>query len=108
MKTLIKLVNGQEVSRKSGYLTVENAENAGNSWLRDCTIHSEIRKNRSVEITNGIFVIRNTKTDQTFDTTEMKFFASNWEPEYTIDRTYLEMIMNNYSEQFENCVIEEN
>ena len=39
MKTLIKLVNGTEVSRKSGYANLENANNAGNSWKRDCRIH---------------------------------------------------------------------
>lgn len=50
MKTVIKLVNGKEVSRKSGYSNIENATNAGNSWLRDCTIHAEVRKNRSIEI----------------------------------------------------------
>ena len=50
MKTVIKLENGKEVSRKGGYANLENATNAGNSWLRDCTIHSEIRNERTIEI----------------------------------------------------------
>ena len=47
MKTLIKLVNGKEVARKSGYANLENATNAGNSWKNDCTIHGEVRKTRT-------------------------------------------------------------
>ena len=39
MKTLVKLVNGKEVSRKSDYANLENANNAGNSWKRDCRIN---------------------------------------------------------------------
>jgi hypothetical protein len=53
MKTLIKLVNGKEVSRKSGYKTEQDAINAGNSWLRDCTIHKTILNTRSVKIINS-------------------------------------------------------
>lgn len=47
MKTLIKLVNGKEVSRKSGYANLENANNAGNSWKRDCRIHKNELDTRS-------------------------------------------------------------
>ena len=47
MKTLIKLVNGTEVSRKSGYANLENANNAGNSWKRDCRIHKNELDTRS-------------------------------------------------------------
>lgn len=47
MKTLIKLVNGIEVSRKSGYANLENANNAGNSWKRDCRIHKNELDKRS-------------------------------------------------------------
>jgi hypothetical protein len=50
MKTLIRLENGIEVSRKTGYANTTNAKNAGGSWLNDCTVHSEIRKNRTVKI----------------------------------------------------------
>lgn len=53
------------------------------------------------------FVIRNTKTDQTFDTNEMKFFGSNWEPEFTDDKVYLKSLIENDPLRFENCVIEE-
>jgi len=47
MKTLIRLVNGTEVSRKSGYANLENANNAGNSWKRDCRIHKNELNTRS-------------------------------------------------------------
>lgn len=47
MKTLIKLVNGKEVSKKSGYANLENANNAGNSWKRDCRIHKNVLDARS-------------------------------------------------------------
>jgi hypothetical protein len=47
MKTLVKLVNGTEVSRKAGYANNENAKNAGNSWKRDCTVHGIERQTRS-------------------------------------------------------------
>jgi len=50
MKTLIRLEKGIEVSRKSGYANIANAINAANSWLNDCTVHAEIRKNRTVKI----------------------------------------------------------
>lgn len=106
MKTLIKLVNGQEISRKE-YFTEQSANDAGNSWLRDCTVHAEIRKERSIEITDGMFIIRNTKTDQTFDTNDMKFYGSNWEPEFSDDKVYLETIISNNPENFIDCIIEE-
>jgi len=50
MKTLIRLVNGQEVSRKDAYSNEIKATNAGNSWVRDCRIHAEVRKERSFKI----------------------------------------------------------
>ena len=49
MKTLIRLVNGKEVSRKE-YATIEAATNAGNSWTGDCTVDQNIRKKRSFEV----------------------------------------------------------
>ena len=59
MKTysIIKKVNGSEINQinPKTYTTEEAAVNAGNSWLRDCTIHAEIRKSRGFE------VIENTK-----------------------------------------------
>ena len=55
MKTtysIIKRVYGQEMNQANTktYATKEDATNAGNSWLRDCTIHSEIRKGRNFEV----------------------------------------------------------
>ena len=47
MKTLVRLLNGKEISRKSGYSNEAAATNAGNSWKLDCTIHAKIRENRS-------------------------------------------------------------
>jgi len=47
MKTLIKLVNGKEVTRKDGYANLENATNAGNSWKRDCRVHKNELNTRS-------------------------------------------------------------
>ena len=47
MKTLVKLVNGKEISRKSGYANLENATNAGNSWKRDCREHKNVLDSRS-------------------------------------------------------------
>lgn len=54
MKTysIIKKVNGSEINQinPKTYATKEDAINAGNSWLRDCTIHAEIRKSRGFEV----------------------------------------------------------
>lgn len=47
MKTLVKLENGKEVSRKSGYSNLENATNAGNSWKKDCRVHKTELDKRS-------------------------------------------------------------
>ena len=49
MKTLVRLVNGKEVTRKE-YATIEAATNAGNSWTGDCTVDQNIRKKRSFEV----------------------------------------------------------
>jgi hypothetical protein len=50
MKTLIKYINGKEISRKSGYKTQQDAENAAGSFLNDCTIHALERQKFSVKI----------------------------------------------------------
>lgn len=56
MKTTFKIIKrnyGVEFnnSRPSKtYATKEDANNAGNSWLRDCTIHAEIRKGWNFEV----------------------------------------------------------
>jgi len=50
MKTLVRLVDGKEVSRKSGYSNETNAEHAGISWTRDCTVHAKTRENRTFTV----------------------------------------------------------
>lgn len=47
MKTLIRLFDGKEVSRKDGYKNEANAEHAGLSWKRDCTYHKDVLNRRS-------------------------------------------------------------
>lgn len=56
--SIIKKVKGSEINQinPKTYKTKEDAINAGESWLRDCTIHAEIRKSRGFEI------IENTET----------------------------------------------
>lgn len=50
------------------------------------------------------FYIWNTKNDKNFDTNEMKFYSNNWEPELE-DKEYLETLISNNPDKFENCVI---
>lgn len=59
---IIKRVYGQEMNQINAktYATKEDAINAGNSWLKDCTVHAEIRNNRNFE------VIENTKNSFKF------------------------------------------
>ena len=49
---IIKRVYGEEINQVNvkNYATKEDATNAGNSWLRDCTVHAEIRKGRNFEV----------------------------------------------------------
>lgn len=54
------------------------------------------------------FYILNTKTDESFDTNEMKFYPSNWTPEIDCDKSYLERLIKNDPEKFENCIIATN
>lgn len=37
-------------SNSKKYTTKEDAVNAGNSWLRNCTVHAEIRKGWNFEV----------------------------------------------------------
>ena len=53
-----------------------------------------------------LFYIRNTKTDQNFDTIEMRFYSNNWEPMYEEDKQFLEGLIENDPQKFENCIIE--
>ena len=53
MKTTFKTirkVNGVEIASNKEYATFESANNAGNSWLNDCTVHAEVRKGYTFEI----------------------------------------------------------
>ena len=52
MYKVIKFIYGKELNNDNAktYLTKEAAKNAGNSWMRDCTVHAEIRKGRCFEI----------------------------------------------------------
>lgn len=54
----------------------------------------------------NLFYIRNTKTDESFDTIEMKFYPNNWEPEMEEDKNYLQSLIDEDPEKFENCVVE--
>lgn len=54
----------------------------------------------------NLFYIRNTKTDQNYDTLEKKFYGSNWEPNYEEDKEWLQVLIDSSPEKFENCVIE--
>ena len=64
MKTysIIKKVNGSSINQinTKTYSTKEDATNAGNSWLNNCTVHAEIR------ITRGFEVIENTEKGSKF------------------------------------------
>ena len=60
--SIIKKVNGSEINQinPKTYATKEDAINAGNSWLNNCTVHAEIR------ITRGFEVIENTEKGSKF------------------------------------------
>ena len=55
-------------------------------------------------MTTATFYIWNTKTDESFDTNEMRFYSASWEVELE-EKDYLEIVMKNNSELFENCII---
>ena len=50
------------------------------------------------------FYILNTKTDETFDTNEMRFYSASWDIELE-DKIYLETFISNHPKKFENCII---
>jgi len=54
----------------------------------------------------NLHYILNTETDENFDTMEMKFYPNNWEPELEEDKDYLQSLIDDEPEKFENCVIE--
>lgn len=50
--SVIKRVYGVEMNQVNvkTYASKEDATNAGNSWLKDCRVHAEIRKGRNFEV----------------------------------------------------------
>ena len=50
------------------------------------------------------FYILNRKTDETFYTNEMRFYSASWDIELE-DKIYLETVISNNPEKFENCII---
>ena len=55
-------------------------------------------------MTTATFYILNTKTDESFDTNENRFYSASWEVELE-EKSYLETVIANNPEKFENCVI---
>ena len=49
---IIRKVYGKEMNNANlkTYNTKEDAKNAGNSWVNDCTVHAEIRKGRYFDV----------------------------------------------------------
>ena len=49
---IVKFIFDKELNNSNNkiYKTKEDAENAGNSWTRDCTVHAELRKGRWFKI----------------------------------------------------------
>jgi ClpP class serine protease len=54
----------------------------------------------------NLHYIRNTKTDESFDTMEMKFYPNTWEPEMEEDKDYLQSLIDENPEKFKDCEIE--
>ena len=50
------------------------------------------------------FYIWNTKTDESFDTNENRFYSASWDVELE-EKSYLETLIANDAERFENCII---
>ncbi len=55
-------------------------------------------------MTTSTFYIWNTKTDESFDTIEGKFYGPNWSPELS-EKNELEILIANDPTKFENCLI---
>lgn len=56
-------------------------------------------------MTTSTFYIWNTKTDEHFDTNEMRFYGANWEIDDLESKEYLEGLISNDPEKFENCIV---
>ena len=56
METTFKIIRrifGEEMNNDFNvkiYATKEDAINAGNSWVKDCRVHAEIRRGRNFEV----------------------------------------------------------
>ena len=50
-----------------------------------------------------MYYILNSKTDYSFDPIENKFYPNNWEPELDDDKDYLQSLIDQDPEKFENC-----
>lgn len=50
------------------------------------------------------FYIWNTKTDESFDPNENRFYSASWDVELE-EKSYLATIIKNSPERFENCII---
>ena len=68
-----------------------------------CIFVSAIKRNKKTNIMETFYIL-NTKTDANFDTNENKFYPSSWEPVLD-EKEYLETLISNDKEKFENCVI---
>lgn len=53
---------------------------------------------------NATFYIWNTKTDESYDTNENRFYSASWEPELE-EKAYLETLIKNDPEKFKDCKI---
>jgi|LakMenEpi03Aug12_release.lakeMendotaPanAssembly.Ray.scaffolds.fasta_scaffold3489799_2 hypothetical protein len=54
--------------------------------------------------TTATFYIWNTKTDESFDTNENRFYSASWDVELE-EKSYLETVIANDPAKFENCKI---
>ncbi|MEC4050609.1 hypothetical protein OX284_014310 [Flavobacterium sp. SUN046] len=55
-------------------------------------------------VDNSTYYIWNKITDESFDTNENRFYSSNWEVVLD-EKNYLETLISNNPEKFENCII---
>lgn len=54
----------------------------------------------------NLFYIRNTKTDQNYDTMDEKFYDSSWTPVGEQDKNWLQDLIELSPEKFKNCIVE--
>ena len=53
------------------------------------------------------FYILNTVNDKNYDEVEGKFYANNWEPQYSDDKLYLLNLIMSDRIKFKDCIVEE-